>query len=919
MRSGDERIWGARELPRKPHIEPTELPILGRLPGEPVSLRRYTVQVPGTVFVKWKPPKLEPPPPVQCIPIQAHIDENPQNRQVRIASDIRKILSDEDGATQIERATLRFLDAFREGIPLGEAGLDESLMNVAVQLSQSCITHGKFKDSEMILDVVLSCGTIDEEAFLLFNPEALIRACVMGKQDPTKGHKTISEERLRKGCALFLTKYKNEVNKASAGAESWGNLGVKLCIETHRLGLFDLTEDVYWRMSKYSDSACSRAVKYLVTAVNQRGDYKRAIQYFQRFYLQTSPSQEEFYEVVKALSDSIMNVSLPNYKLAEEVLLLAFDMAERQHLKVSTTCLLKLLGSHWRTHRDIFQAKETFESFKTYFQLMGHPQALYGALIQFYVEVEDETSATTLYEEMRATYPPNPGDVRIYGHFAFYKAMRKDWEGVKLDFVRMRHLNPDVDELSAAFSPILSLFAKSESIDETEGFLRYFIDQLGILLTPHMSNIMIEKYLQSKEIDSVSRWVDYMRVANAPIDPALFNVILMNCYRKWMFSFDEIYLLYQKVKVLGKWTNSFINHGTQATLRHIAISASGNNVDLATSRLDLLDAIPYDSFLGRKDVRETMETALAQGAPRDALKIYNQALAANLPLDASTISIAVKASLRLYPESIEATAILLKKSSRNGQDISGALSSIFIHQLSTFSDQETGSCHLQKVARDTMNALERQRLPIPVRSVTHTMSVLCKKGQYRPSIDFWASMTRLRALPTDIETLTVLLQAYLALEDSAGLEWVVQMLRENDIIPDSRFKMALKNARKRVRRWGFLEDVAHTLEIIMEMRAVARQDKEIVKAKTITIMEKAMKIQNRSPDFEIQGPAISSNIEANTDVTSKPRMDTIDPLGVKDVVEDEGSKAIKATSTTLRLPRGVIDVESIHPLQGSHM
>jgi hypothetical protein len=180
------------------------------------------------------------------------------------------------------------------------------------------------------------------------------------------------------------------------------------------------------------------------------------------------------------------------------------------------------------------------------------------------------------------------------------------------------------------------------------------------------------------------------------------------------------------------------------------------------------------------------------------------------------------------------------------------------------------------------------------------MSILCKKKQYRASIDFWDSISRLRNQQIDIETLTVLLQAYLALEDSAGLQWVVQMLRTNDIIPDSRFKFALKNARKGVRRWSFLEDVTHTFEIIMEMRAVARQDKEILKAKTITIMEKAMKcqqIQSRSTHIEIDDPVTNSSIEAKADLTPKPRMDTIDPLGLRydDNYGYEGSKMTPAT------------------------
>lgn len=836
IRHGDGNFWWTPEQPEQPEASTVDLPILEHPPKKiPVPMQRYTLHPAGTTLRKWKP---TPPNQVPWHPVKLYVDQKPQDRQISIASDIlRRLEGNSEDAT--EEAVLRFLEVFEEGVDLGQTGLAEDLLNAAIQLSNACIFHGKHEKHEKVLDVIIKCGPIDEEVFFSFNPQAIIRIALNRKQDHPTGSKILDEGRLRRACILYLTEFKEPMDK-TGNTESWARLGLKLSIESCRRNLFDLSEKIYWRLNKMSFDMSIPALKHLLTAVLGQGDCKRATKYFRRFYLQTTPSQVDFYLMVKALTDAALESVPSDFELAEEISMLAFQMAEQQQLKVSTSGIMKIMGTHWRAYRNIAPIEQMFKRLEPHLPLVSHPQAVYGSLIQFYVESNDEASAIALYEKMRATYSPAPGDVRIYGHFAYCKAMRKDWQGVKTDFLRMKDLRPEADGLVAAFGPIFSLFAKSESVGDTEKFLHDFTDGVGIQLTQHTSKVMIEKYLEAKEIMSVARWLDYIRDQQVDISSTFFNSILNACYKQWMFSFEEVYKLYLSVKKLGTWTKAFINHETYITLRHIAISASEDKVDTATARLTLLDMTQSGFVLNHRNVLEKMATEFARGDFQDVLNTYNLALSERIPLNASAVRTAIRASLRLHPNDIDATAALLRKSSRNGQDISGAFSSIF---LSQYANAATDCSSIEKVARDTIEALDRQNMRVPLTVVTHTMSILCRTHKYRASIDFWDSVSRIHALTIDMPTLTVLLQAYLGLEDPVGLRWIIQMLEVNAIIPDRRIKFALKNGRRRAKNWEFLETVTQTLEIVMQMRGVAMQDKESVKVKTITMMEKAMQRQ----------------------------------------------------------------------------
>jgi hypothetical protein len=341
-----------------------------------------------------------------------------------------------------------------------------------------------------------------------------------------------------------------------------------------------------------------------------------------------------------------------------------------------------------------------------------------------------------------------------------------------------------------------------------------------------------------------------MYSVGAPIATNFFNSVLINCHRKWKFHFEEIFQLYQLVKGKGDCTKDFFNERTDLIMRSLALSALEQNSGRVTKRLKpwlCEKSDPVHSI----EIRDAMAMAVARGDHVSALKLYKGALADQIPLDEFAASIAVQASLRIHPDDIDATAALLQTLVKKGQDVSNAMSAIFIHQISAiYGDVEEGCRHVQEIARNTLSVLEDRGIRIPTRAVTHVMSILRARNQNREAIDFWESMSRRKGraeIPLDLETLTVLLEAYIGLQDSKGIKWVMHMVAVYDLAPDRRFKGVLLSAQaraeKRRNERAFREVIISALEDVKRMRFVAKEDKDNVKVKTIRIMERAIEVQ----------------------------------------------------------------------------
>jgi hypothetical protein len=787
------------------------------------------------------------------------------DRQGKLATDVTKLLQDPDS---IDAAASRFFEAFEEGLSIDGVGISQRLLEAAIQLANACEAQLKFESSEKVFDIILGSDALREEHFHLFRPEAIICRLL---DRPSSDRSSLDQNSLRKASAIFLTKFKEKPKRMSKRMFS---LGERLCAETCQSGMYDLTLDLYSRLQSGSENGTIKAVAPLIIATHMKGHHKKVFRYFYTYYLQTTPDQLEFFNTGGLAIESILKTG--RIDRAEKTLIAACEMAEKNRISTSTTWFLKVLGHEWRTHQDLERTTSLFGRLEPFLHVAQHPQAFYGAMIQFCIEANDEPLAQCYYDTMRRSYPPVPGDVRIYGHFAFAKAKRNDWLGVKDDFLKMKRASPGgayIDALSSSFPPILQLYIRCHTISDTEEFIRYFMDEIGIKITKNLTKIMVGAYGKAKEIDSLTRWIDYSAAAGCPFDSVAFNTILKQFAQSWDFPYRAIYLLYRAVSLLDPIHSRLIDEDTVPILRRLAMLGSPPQ-EVLFRRLQALKKLnrTSDDALDSKAILRTMAVTMAKDNPIATLKNYKRAQKDRVRLDSRHLHLAVRASLQLHPNTTEETLRHIQDAQAVGVDVSHAIGIIIIHQMTAIYEEGNKDSRLvTELTQRTVTMFEKAGFKVSPVVVTHAVSVLEKQGYNRLCVDVWNSLShRLNFEPSsfDLATLTVLLRAYIGLRDHVGIQWVIKTLSANKLCPDSRFRLYLKNARREttdlLRSSEYSENMLHFLDVLVEaieatrlLREGAAEERSDVMFKTIQIIEKAI-----VEEAARQGRGSSDSLEA---------------------------------------------------------
>lgn len=810
------------------------------------------------------------------------------NRQHRLASDISKLLRDAEDPKNIEAAALRLFEAFEEGVPIGTEGIIPFLIDSVASLSELCRKHAKFAYAETILDIVLAHPPVDEATFQRFEPLKVISNLI--SRQNVAGDLPISEYKLRKASslyllpdsslkkasALYLMEFKEKPG-APANPELYYSIGKRLCRETCLAGLHDLTHKVYFRAQIGRKGLRPIGVDSLITATSAMGRHKRIFRYFKAFYSQTSPDQVQFYKI----SDLVINSVLDTKKMeqAEEVLFIADRMAKEGGFASSTTPILKVIGHQWRATRDFAQIKELFNRLEPLIHSANHPQAAYGVIIQYCVEAGEENEAQSYYADYRQRYEPAQADLRIYGHFTLAKAMRDDWAGVIEDLQNMAVLvTPQIrGDYESLFVPVLKLFAKSHPVNEVEDFVRNFIENHQLHLTDYILNFMIKVYGKAKEIDALIGWIEYAGSVGCPIDAVSVNTILNNCHQSWDFSFQEVHILYCKIRTVAD-SRKTSDNDTLELLSRIALTNCPNEIE-AGRRLKLLKDFGRQKQLwDGPGVIRAMASTFARGQPAATLKIYRLAIEKCVLLSPKHILLAIRASLELHESDVSEAVRLINDAQQLGKDVSLSVAALLIHQLDQIEYQSNSLAdQILHFGQSAVSSLQENGIKISQAILNHTMSQLERRGKYSMAIEFWRSMCRRLKISNsaiELETLTTLLKTYIKLEDGVGIRWAVHILEANGITPDKRFYLYVKGARKEVQdvsespagyriSSGFMSSLLYATSRVILLRRQQTEEKERVKQLTVGILERAIQHRDgaigldrqakRSRKFDIEG------------------------------------------------------------------
>jgi hypothetical protein len=738
-------------------------------------------------------------------------------------------------------ASLEFFKNFDLQSDPVDRPLSQESVDIAICLQDTCRKQGRLDLCDQIFDTALSQGRMSEGQFFLFDPEDIMSRLIYHSDGRTSSP---DPAKVKKAASIFLTKFTDQPGIMS---ESMFALGSKICSEALHLQLNELVLKLFLRMENSRGEKPPLCTRYLITATHRKGLHKNVVRYFQKFYKHTSPRQQEFFDICGMVVDSALE--LQQLDLAEQVLLTASHMAEKEKLFVLNSCVLRVLTHDWRLHRNIVRTRALFSRLETVISMLQYPQEVYARIIRYCVEARDEEATHFYYDQVQQIYDHVAYNSQIHGHFALAKAYRKDWNGVFEEFSKAykAHLG-NQEDLSRPFLPILQEYAKSHSLTEVEAYINLFASRFGLKINQYMMNFMVSIYAQAKEIDSMVRWIDCAIDDGCAVDSHTMNTILKKCYYLWKFSYEQVLQLFFLIRDKSGTSTKLHNPDTMVLLRRIALRT--RKVPTKMHRLKRYDKHSTD----REGVYRSMATTYAKEDFFATLKIYKRAQKQQPPLDQMHLLLAVRASLKYHEDNVDEATRFIKEAQQRHLRIRAAISIVFVHQITKLSDEGVPFTRLVEVCHNTITAFENAGIEVPAAVVTHTSSCLHRRGFYGQAVDIWNSMcSRLKISPSslDLASLTSLLNAYIGLQDPAGVRWVLHMLSVNQLSPDKHVKSLMNDARRMTTHMiksqpcsdqvhDFLDSILEGLEKIKGMRAAALEEQIEVRIKTIKIIEKAI-------------------------------------------------------------------------------
>jgi hypothetical protein len=716
---------------------------------------------------------------------------------LELPSDIRSILDGLGDVKLIDSALGRFRQLVLNPLRKQTLVLDENILVLTRRVITACSQHCRFWDASYLLCELLKLHPLDEDALLSFQPDTIIQGllseCGFQGRNLGRGNKGMVENATK----LFLARLQESSKFYSPLVL---DLGVKLCTVTWTAKLYDSTVAIFWRLHAIYGEQAYRCCDKLILASFARKKYEDAVQLYHRFLPQMQIDQTTFYETTNVALRSALIQDRPQEAVA--LLVLAGNTAKTYGLESSAYWFLQSIGQLWRERRDLSAIKLAFDNLAPAMDTVNHPVAVYAAMIQFCVESGEEDQAAQYLKNLEQKLDRKVSDTRISGHFALAKAMRGDWIGVEKDFAAMNQSRAlRVKDYNAVFTPILKLYSSTHSIDETEHFLATYVDVYGIRINEYAAHTMVAAYVKNKEVDALSRWLQLCRNYGLKVTSATFNLVFKSCWNLWHVRYDLLLNMYERAKALDC---GLVDDGTLSILRQAATET--NHTQLPRTRLEKLEvhSIVSDPTSGNGILQE-MQNHISAGHPENALHVYRQAKLNNIKIGSSLVSMAVKAALQTHDvDGFAMAADIIRDARANQHDITAALSPLLCAHIS---EMDLHGQDISYMVRKLCTSLEAQGLEVTMLVATHAASRLIDHGRVRQAIGLWTALLDYNGpeqknamKSTDLVALSVLLKGFLILRDHRGLQWVLQTLHANDIVPDARFKQKIKNARYAIRK-----------------------------------------------------------------------------------------------------------------------
>ncbi len=502
-----------------------------------------------------------------------------------------------------------------------------------------------------------------------------------------------------------------------------------------------------------------------------------------------------------------------------------------------------------------------------------HPDGAFRTMIQISLEAGESVDAERYFAQITALNPGAADNIRFVGLFALSKARLGDWMGVWRMFEKTREQGEAAGEnRSRVFIPILKEHIRTHTIVETEAFLKAYIDKLHVRPSSAMVTLLANEYGNQRDVASFVSWLAYCADAGFKVDAAFSNAILRNCARSWKFCFRDLRTLYQGLRALSP---NFENGVTGNIMKHAALSGSRLGGDAALARAVSLD-IKQDArptrgkFLLEQDVFLEMKRAYREKEYADATGIYQRAREDGTALSPRCLSLAVNACLQQPDADRDVAVRLLLSEQAKGHDISSAAAYLLISDLDAV-HATLGSDAATTAINTACQGLEGRQLKISDTLLNKVALRLYEAKQFGSAISYALKAADIRGHRPGYNrwNFSVLLWAYSAQPNAAGIRRLVKNIAQTAHKSDGNCYKALKLARQVLRRSSSSWQVDKALKAVEEGLAKMKaereklgQEREEVAASVVEIMRRAAATSGSNPVSTRRMEALESRTRA---------------------------------------------------------
>lgn len=770
----------------------------------------------------------------------------------------------------------------------GLTDLDKTmLVDAAAPLCHKCREEGMLDHCEEILLCAVGLGPMSGDQYHAFDPQSVIDSAVAAvestlsrSESPGTGDQArgAAKQRLNRALTLFMPRFRDKTS-TSPRSSDWQQNAEKLMQLAFDLDLTDRAADVFWRIQFYDGDSDASVTRRFMACLFEKKDFNRVVNTFSltRHKLPHC-SSELWYGIGSLVTDAVE--AAPKQKPAKVLLQLLGQCPRDYHVR--TTWATKLLYCHWKRGQDfeatrgLFREFENIHAGKLGFRLVRFPDGVYRVMLQIAVEAEQWQAVDEILARLQQIKPSSCKDARILGILALAKAKVGDWNGVWADFKNMEVK----DRIDDVFVPVLKEFIKTHTISETEEFMKAYITDLKVPVCRYMVNVVANQYGAIRDVELFVGWLDYCSQAGFEVDAAFSNAILVNCKRRWDFSFEELRIVYRKLKLLSR---NFVDSWTDNTMviaamkvRHHTRWAFRRNITLLGIKSRGVSSSSVTKCTTPEDARVEMREAITLRLYKTACAIYRTGLARGLTLDGGHVRLAVKAQLKVDRGNQQTAFDIITAAKARGLDVSTAISPVFFGLLRQVSrGGKIDKNDLLRQVQDLIGRFESNGLSLPPAAFTRAAHVCMAARHFQGAISLAMSGLERKGVlyPWDGTTFSLFLLAFTHMVDLKGMKWTITGAWQEPYFHKKTVLTALKDSRGLLAKSIQTTDVKKAvdvldvaLDMVLRVRDALAKERKNLEKDTMEIMRQAaLDAEKRAQNGQDPGGGVDPEIARKRD------------------------------------------------------